>query len=97
MALPNFSTGSKTSIGTSAVAISSIGTNAKRGIQIVADPNNTVIVYVGTSSVTAGSSAATTDGYPLQPGDTVVLPVIHPSEVYAITASSTATIHFMLI
>ena len=47
--------------------------------------------------MTAGTSAATTDGYPLQAGDTVVIPIFHASEVYAITSSSTATIHFMLI
>ena len=97
MAIPNFLTGSKIDVGTSAAPITSDATNAKRGVQIVADPNNTVVVYIGDSTVTAGSSAPTTDGFPLQAGDTVVVPVIHGDEVFAVTASSTATIHFMLI
>ena len=93
----NFATGSKNNVGTSAAAIGTASEVAKKGIQIVSDPNNTVVVYIGDDTVTAGSSAPSTDGYPLQAGDTVVIPVFHPSEVYAVTASSTATIHFMLI
>ncbi len=42
MAIPNFLTGSKNDVGTTAAPITSDATNAKRGIQIVADPNNTV-------------------------------------------------------
>ena len=81
MPVNNFATGSKNDVGTTRAAIGTTSEVAKRGIQIVADPNNTVVVYVGDDTVTAGSSAPTTDA----------------SEVYAITSSSTATIHFMLI
>ena len=96
-AVPEFLTGSKTGIGTSAVSITSIQTNAKRGVQIVANSANTVSVYIGPSTVTAGTSAATTDGYPLAAGESIVVPVIEPSKIYGVTASSTAIISFMLV
>jgi hypothetical protein len=96
-AVPDFMTGSKTSIGTSAVPITSVTTNARRGVQIIADTANTVSVYIGISTVTAGTSAATTDGYPLAAGDSIVVPVIDATKVYAVTASSTASISFMLV
>lgn len=96
-AVPEFLTGSKTGIGTSSVPITTVETNARRGVQIVANSANTVNVFIGPSTVTAGTSAATTDGYPLAAGESIVVPVIEPSKIYAVTASSTATISFMLV
>tara|TARA_R110000744_G_scaffold73552_5_gene147292 strand:- start:16764 stop:17060 length:297 start_codon:yes stop_codon:yes gene_type:complete len=96
-AVPEFLSGSKTGIGTSAVSITSVAINAKRGVQIVANSANTVSVYIGPSTVTAGTSAATTDGYPLAAGESIVVPVIEPSKIYAVTASSTAVVSFMLV
>tara|TARA_B100000519_G_C14079056_1_gene360585 strand:+ start:349 stop:645 length:297 start_codon:yes stop_codon:yes gene_type:complete len=96
-AVPDFITGSKTSISTTAVKITSTSSYAKRGVQIVATLANTVPVYIGPEGVTAGTSAATTDGYPLQAGESIVIPVIDPTKIYAITASSTASISFLLV
>jgi hypothetical protein len=96
-AVPEFLTGSKTSIGTTAVPITSVTTNARRGVQIIASTANTVTVYVGPEGVTAGTSAATTDGFPLAAGDSIVVPVIDATNIHAITASSTATVSFMLV
>jgi|TARA_Y100001938_G_C8059752_1_gene416498 hypothetical protein len=96
-AVPEFLTGSKTGIGTSAVSITTNETNARRGVQIVADSSNTVTVYIGPATVTAGTSSASTDGYPLAAGESIVVPVIEPSKIYAVTASSTAIISFMLV
>lgn len=96
-AVPEFLTGSKTSIGTTAVPITSVTTNARRGVQIIASTANTVTVYVGPEGVTAGTSAATTDGFPLAAGDSIVVPVIDATKIRAITASSTATVSFMLV
>ena len=96
-AVPEFITGSKTSIGTTAVQITAVTTNAQRGVQIVADATNTISVFIGPSTVTAGTSSATTDGYPLAAGESIVVPIIEPSKIYAVTASSTAKISFMLV
>jgi hypothetical protein len=57
MPTSNFATGSKNNVGTSAAAIGTASEVAKKGIQIVSDPNNTVVVYIGDDTVTAGSSA----------------------------------------
>tara|TARA_R110000824_G_scaffold288815_1_gene477271 strand:+ start:746 stop:1042 length:297 start_codon:yes stop_codon:yes gene_type:complete len=95
--VPEFSTGSKTGIGTTAVSITSREINASRGVQILASSSNSVSVYVGPKGVTAGTSAADTDGYPLAAGEAVVVPIIEPNKIYAITATSTASISFMLV
>jgi|TARA_R100001163_G_C5060384_1_gene197202 hypothetical protein len=95
--VPEFSTGSKTSIGTTAVPITTRELNASRGVQIMASTTNSVTVYIGPKGVTAGTSSADTDGYPLAAGEAVVVPVIEPSKIYAITASSTAAISYMLV
>ena len=95
--VPEFSTGSKTGIGTSAVPITSQNLNASRGVQILASTSNSVAVYIGPEGVTAGTSSPSTDGYPLAAGEAVVVPVIEPNKIHAITASSTASISFMLV
>jgi hypothetical protein len=95
--VPEFSTGSKTGIGTSAVPITSQNLNASRGVQILASTSNSVAVYIGPEGVTAGTSSPSTDGYPLSAGEAVVVPVIEPNKIHAITASSTASISFMLV
>lgn len=63
----------------------------------MASTTNSVTVYIGPKGVTAGTSSADTDGYPLAAGEAVVVPVIEPSKIYAITASSTAAISYMLV
>jgi len=95
--VPEFSTGSKAGIGTSAVQITSRAINARRGVQIMATASNSVTVYIGPKGVTAGTSSENTDGYPLAAGEAIVVPIIEPNKIYAITASSTASISFMLV
>jgi hypothetical protein len=95
--VPEFSTGSKAGIGTSAVPITSQNLNASRGVQILASTSNSVAVYIGPKGVTAGTSSPSTDGYPLAAGEAIVVPVIEPNKIHAITASSTASISFMLV
>tara|TARA_R110002020_G_scaffold169435_2_gene358598 strand:+ start:2777 stop:3073 length:297 start_codon:yes stop_codon:yes gene_type:complete len=95
--VPEFSTGSKTGIGTTAVPITSQNLNASRGVQVSASTANTVSVYIGPQGVTAGTSSELTDGYPLAAGEAIVVPVIEPNKIYAVTASSTATISYMLV
>lgn len=96
-AVPEFQTGSKTSIGTTAVQLTTRNLNASRGVQVLAATTNSVSVYIGPKGVTAGTSSADTDGYPLAAGEAIVVPVIEPNKIYAITASSTAAVSFMLV
>ena len=53
------------------------------GVQIKADDANTSAVYVGKSDVTAGTTDAT-DGFKLNPGQGVFLPVSNSNLVYVI-------------
>ena len=85
-AVPDFVTGRKSSIGTTAVQLTTAVTHANRGVQIVADASNSSTIYVGLATVTT-DAADSTDGFPLSAGESVVIPVINPSTVYVIAAS----------
>jgi hypothetical protein len=96
-AVPDFVTGRKSSIGTSAVQLTTATTHNSRGVQIVANSTNTAVVYVGTSTVTA-DAADGTDGFPLAAGESIVIPVIDPSTVYLIASTgSTSKVFFMTV
>ena len=95
--VPEFLTGSKADIGISASPITTQNLNASRGVQIMSSTNNSVTVYVGPQGVTAGTSSPLTDGYPLSAGEAVVVPLIEPNKIYVVTASSTASISYMLV
>ena len=75
---------SKSSIGTTAVQLTTSKDRLKRGMLIKAAAGNGGIVYVGSSSaVTAGDTDAT-DGFELSAGDSVLVEVNNPSIVFAI-------------
>ena len=93
-AVPEFETGRKSSIGTSAVQLTT-STHVSRGIQVIADSTNSVIVYVGLSTVTANAADAT-DGFPLAAGESIVIPVIDPSLVYVRAPSGSSSAVFFL-
>ena len=78
----SFATGRKSSIGTSAVQLTTTS--------IHADSTNSVKVYVGISTVTT-DMADTTDGFPLSAGESVVIPVIDPSTIYVRAVSGTSS------
>jgi hypothetical protein len=69
---------------------------AKRGVRVRASSgNSTGLVYIGTSTVTAGVSAASTDGYELAAGESVEIPVSDANQLYAI--GSTTGLHLSWI
>lgn len=55
----------------------------KFGVTIKADKDNTSAIYVGKSDVTAGTTDAT-DGFKLDPGDAITLPVSNSNLLYVI-------------
>lgn len=75
-------TGRKSGVGTTPVQIMSTDNLADNGIQIYANIANTDIVWIGESTVTADSADAT-DGFPLNPGDGIFIPLRHPNVLYA--------------
>jgi hypothetical protein len=79
--------GSNLDIDTTAEQITTTSFAAKFGVTVKSAADNTDTVYIGNSDVTAGTTAAT-DGFPLEPGESITLPVNNPNLLYAISASA---------
>lgn len=78
--------GSNLDIDTSAEQITSTSFACKFGVTLKAAATNTGTLYIGdSSSVTAGTTGST-DGFPLEPGESVTLPVNNPNLLYAIAS-----------
>jgi len=92
-----FLTGRKSSIGTSPTQITSDLTKADEGVLIYADKNNTATLYVGSSSSITADSSDSTDGFPLDPGDSVVMRVRNPSSVYVLASTGSSSKLWWLI
>lgn len=85
----SFIHGRKSGIGTSPVALTAESdVTARHGILVKAGAGNSGLVYPGTSpNVTAGSNDAT-DGFELSAGDSVVIEVIHPNDIFVIASAA---------
>jgi len=79
--------GSNLDIDTSAEQITSTSFACKFGVTVKSAVDNTATVYIGNSDVTDGDTAAT-DGFPLEPGESITLPVTNSNLLYAIAASA---------
>ena len=82
-----FVTGRKSAIAASAGQLSATAEPAARGVILKAAADNTTTVYVGPSTVTADAADAT-DGYPLAPGEAVLVPCDALSDIYLIGSGS---------
>jgi hypothetical protein len=91
-----FDHGRKSSIGTSAVPLVAASVRAAKGVQVKAAPTNTGIVYVGNSDVTADASDAT-DGFPLEAGDGLFVPVDDASKVYLIGSAAGQKVFYCVV
>lgn len=79
--------GSNLDIDTTAEQITTTSFSAKFGVTVKSAVDNTDTVYIGNSDVTAGTTAAT-DGFPLEPGESITLPVNNSNLLYAIGAAA---------
>lgn len=79
--------GSNLDIDTTAEQITSTSFACKFGVTVKSAVDNTATVYIGNSDVTDGDTAAT-DGFPLEPGESITLPVTNSNLLYAIAASA---------
>lgn len=84
----SFSHGVKSSIGSTAVKLKASAIVCLKGVLVKAFFTNTDVVYVGGSSVVTANSADATDGFPLSPGEAIVLDVADPSAVYLISPTA---------
>lgn len=76
-------------VGTSAVEIA-IGVVPPTGAKLVASAANAGAVYIGNSSSVTADSADATDGFPLLPGESIVLPHSAFKDATSIYAIGTA-------
>ena len=96
-AVPNFLTGRKSSIGTTALQMTTNATKADRGVQITASAGNSATIYVGLSNVT-GDAADATDGFPLAAGESILVPVRDARLIYVLASTGTnSKVFFMLV
>ena len=89
-------TGSKSSIGTSAVQISSTSVVASSGVTLRSALANSATIYIGPSTVTANTAAAT-NGIPLNPGESINMPLNNLNLLYAIATATGQEIFWMVI
>lgn len=92
----SFDHGRKSSIGTSAVQITSSSITANLGVVVKAARTNAVRIFVGNSDVTADSTDAT-DGMELGPGESVLVKVDNANKVYVIAESGSSAKAFWLV
>ena len=66
------------------------------GCRVMADPNNTGTVWVGTRSNLTGTGGAVTDGWPLLPGESLHLNVRSTSEIYLLSTPANEAVAIQL-
>ena len=91
----SFATGSNLDIDTSAEQLVSSSVACKFGVTVKAAATNTGTVYIGaSSSVTAGTTGST-DGFPLEPGESVTVPVNNVNLLYGIASVANQKVFLM--
>lgn len=87
---PNINYNKKSSIGTTAVQLTTTSTKLKNSIMLLAPSANTGTVYVGTSS---GVTSA--DGFPLSAGAAIALEVDNANKIWLIGSTSNQVISWI--
>ena len=67
----------------------------RRGIQLMANPNNTADVVIGGASVAASGTVANINGIPLSPGASIFIEITRLSEIYVDTTANTQHLHWI--
>ena len=97
MAYNDINTGRKSAISTTAVQLTTDTTLvAENSVLIVADSSNAVNVWVGGSGLTV-DAADTTDGFPLEPGDSINIPIKQPTQIYLRAPSGSNKVWWILV
>jgi hypothetical protein len=89
-------TGRKSSIAGTALQLSTTDTPAQRGILVKADSANTVDLYVGDADTITADAADATDGWPLAPGEAVLIPIDNLNKIYAVTGGTSSKAWYLV-
>ena len=92
----SFSTGAKSSVGTSAVQMTSSSVKAPLGVTVKAANNNSGTVYVGSSSSVTAGTADSTDGFELGPGESITILVDNTNKVWLIGSAAGQKVFYMV-
>lgn len=79
--------GAKSSIGGTALQMTTSTYRCKSGVIVKAASTNTALVYVGDSSAVTANSNDTTDGFEIAAGQSITVPVDKPSRIYVIASA----------
>lgn len=84
-------------VGTTAAPLATESvTDVKKGVLIVADPNNATTVYLGRKAVTADNNVDT-GGIPLPPGASLFVPIEDLTALYVISGSAAQDVAWMAL
>lgn len=86
--------GSKSSIGTTALQLTTVAVECANGVIVKAANANTGTIYVGNSDVTAAGADGTA-GMELGAGESVQLPIDNPSDVWVIASTTGQKVFWM--
>jgi hypothetical protein len=92
----SFDHGSNRDVDTSAEQLTTTSMAASRGVVITAHPDNTGVVYIGNSDVTADTTDAT-DGVPLNAGEGIYIEISNANKIYCIGSAANQKVYFLVI
>jgi len=88
--------GSKSSIGTSAVQLTTSSIKTIKGVIVKAATGNSGTIYIGNSDVTSGTTDAT-DGFELGAGAGVTVEIDNVNKVYAIGSTTGQKVYWLIV
>ena len=91
-----FHHGRNSDVDTVAEVLTTVRHRLSRGVQLKAAASNSAAIYVGNSDVTAGIDDAT-DGFPLEAGDALFLPVDSPHKVYLVAGAPNQALDWLAV
>lgn len=91
-----FDHGRKSSIGVSAVQLTATSTPVKKGVAVKASRDNSSILYVGNSDVTADTADAT-DGFELFPGESITIGIDNVNKIYVISKAAGQEVFWLVV
>ena len=78
-----FDTGANLDVDTSAEVLTTTDFDTTQGVMITADVDNSGVIYIGNSDVTAGAANATS-GIPISAGESIFFSANNPSSIHVI-------------
>lgn len=91
-----FEHGHNSDVDTTAEQMINTTFQANRGVVVKAANNNTGIIFVGNSDVTADSADAT-DGFELGAGESITIEVDNPNKIYVIASAVNQGVYWITV